>query len=194
MLSALHEPMTLEQLRRSLVERLAVPQTAKPSLKETLDWLNENMSLAADHEINAISEPLSNVMGPTEEITTTTAPVRFDSCTIVFDSKETRLWGPPTFPKRPEVRITRYTIPLGALTGGSVIKSRTRERWTVGLVVPAKDILAEKTVVLYATPPKTQAIDGTECVFLTFTSEGLAQRVLEAFHHAADLCRKKEPF
>jgi serine protease Do len=40
LLNNLHEPMTLEQMRQSLVGTAsAVPQSSGPSLKETLDWL-----------------------------------------------------------------------------------------------------------------------------------------------------------
>jgi hypothetical protein len=42
---ALHEPITLEQLQHSLTNLTQDQPSTEPSLKETLEWLNEKIPL-----------------------------------------------------------------------------------------------------------------------------------------------------
>jgi hypothetical protein len=64
------------------------------------------------------------------------------------------------------------------------------EGWTVGLKSKSKLITGDESDDLLSTQ-KTEAVD---LVTITFNDEAIARRVAEAFRHAADLCRGKEPF
>jgi len=188
----LHDPMTLEQMRSNLVGTTSAKANGGPSLRETLDWLREKIPLAANHYVSAILEA--------KEVTIRTIPRQFESCTINFDLTEVDTWG--TNREYPTTTTTRQTIPLGALAGGRVAQDvlalsfaaskldRRLERWTVFLDASSKVILSETYEDLY----KTTKSESQDWAFLTFYDEAMAKRVLEAFKHAADLCRVKDPF
>jgi hypothetical protein len=104
--------------------------------------------------------------------------------------------------------IFRYTFPLGAIDGGSVEKkdlvaintfAGSREtflsgdRWvySVHLDSSSKGIISQD---FYNSEPMIGIPGPKYGLSLDFPDEALAQRVLAAFRHAADLCRSKEVF
>lgn len=197
LLNDLHEPMSFEQMRRSLSASVTSGrQGSGPSLKETLDWLKEKVPLAANHYIVELSgSPWESLMGRTKDVTLRTAATRFESCIIIFESTEVDVWE--KYPRTPDVSTTRYTVPLGALTGGTVIKdnvtlsdSKQLETWSLLLHATSKVILRETHEGL----KNTTKSESQNWVGMIFYEESIARRVLEAFTHAADLCRGKEPF
>lgn len=213
LLNKLHEPMSLEQMRQSLVGDTSVAQqNIGPSLKETLDWLKEKIPLAANHYTFDLTKGLFNVkeLGRTKDVTLRTVPIRFESCTVSFELIETWKWG--NYPDFPEVHTSRQTIPLGALTGGVVKKDSISVKasnplldkeeqidlWTVFLDATSKVILHESDDVMLhesrEVRKNTTESASKNYAGLTFYDESVARRVLEAFKHAADLCRGKEAF
>jgi hypothetical protein len=64
------------------------------------------------------------------------------------------------------------------------------EEWAGVLYTTSKVILLEK----HDGERNTNEIESLDFAGLIFYEESIAKRVLEAFKHAADLCRGKEPF
>ena len=198
LLNNLHEPISLEQMRRSLVGTTSAAETSGgPSLKETLDWLKEKLPLGPVHYV---VDPRSN-NGTTYSVTDQSTVWSFDSCTVVFGTVST-LTPNSQFRLVPIVSTARFTLPLGVLTGGTVGQAEnppnswapfvSGERWSYLLTLMAKELIS--VALLSSGPGSTSDSNTTNRVSLTFNDESLAQRVLEAFNHAAALCRKKEPF
>jgi hypothetical protein len=142
------------------------------------------------------------MFGQTKDESERTVPIRFESCTVIFDWTEVEVWG--RSPKRPILSTTRYTVPLGALTGGEVMKqslclspvmfrpcdSKEQETWTVVLDTKSNVILSETHEDLN----NTTKTESQKSALMMFSDESIANRVLEAFKHAANLCPKKEAF
>jgi hypothetical protein len=197
LLNNLHEPLSLEQLRRSLAGPTSgVQESHGASLKETLDWLKEKIPLAASHYTFATVRSKPD-MGRTKDVTLRTLPTRFESCTVSFDFTEVDIFE--KYRDRPIVTTTHQTIPLGALSGGEIVKSyfplaltdSTKvEVWTVVLHTTSKVILNET----YEDLGDTRKSESSSVASLIFYEESIAKRVLDAFNHAADLCRGKEAF
>lgn len=183
LLNELHQPMSLEQMRKSLVAQSAADG---PSLKETLDWLKEKLPLAAAHY----------TFNEERDDTLTMVPIRFESCTVIFESRAVWIWKHDK-PEFPILMTSRWTVPLGAIKGGRVIKGKPTpfvvpqtQEWVVRLDATSKVILDEDHDNL-SDVTKTESDD---FAILIFYEEPIANRVLEAFKHAAELCRGKEPF
>ena len=209
LLNNLHEPMLLEQMPRSLVGTAsAAEEGGGPSLKETLDWLKEKIPLGVVHYVE--SDNRFNDGGRDRRthssIAEQSAVWRSDSCTVVFGYVVTNT-SVVNFGFPPSVATFRYTLPLGVLTGGVVIPAINR-LYATGIFVSGErsgyrlQLSGAKEISL-ATSLFSQSISGpitrsdsrvTDFAVLTFNDESLAQRVLQAFNHAAALCRKKEPF
>ncbi|MGO9230633.1 MAG: S1C family serine protease [Bryobacteraceae bacterium] len=190
LLNSLHAPMPLGQARGSLGDN---EQKTGPSLKETLEWLKEKLPLAARHYSYTLPDsPFA--AGGTTDVALRTIPVAFESCTVSFDFTDTR--RSEKYPAYPRSQTTRQTIPLGALTGGSVKKDNlnkvdnTIEASWVFLNTGSQVVLSESRDSLHDSPEN----DSKDYAFLVFFDESVAQRVLGAFKHAADLCRGKEAF
>ena len=136
--------------------------------------------------------PPSVVFGGFFDSTTRTIPRSFESCTIVFDRIGVIVYE--KFPDVPKVSTERYTIPLGAVTKVEVIKNVLKEKyfdsWWLQLDAPSNVILLE-TQGFILPPDSTESVSHADIVFF---EEAIAKRVQEAFTHAADLCRGKEPF
>ncbi len=185
------------------------PVGKEPSLKETLDWLKDKIPLAATHYVVQLKGTLSANMGDTKDVTTRAVPIRFDSCSVAFESSEVDIWG--NFPKNPVTTTTRYTVPLGEVSDITTLKADIFlglsdkciaskysdckdnpkiERWAVFLETKSGVILQETHEDLKNT---TQG-ESSRRAFLDFSDEPLAKRVADAFTHASDLCRGKEPF
>src|ERR1039457_4433569 len=79
LLNNLHQPVSLEQLRRSPVVASSDQRGSGASLKETLDWLKATLPLSTDDFTVAVSS-----RGPAH-MTTRTVPIGLDSCTVVYD-------------------------------------------------------------------------------------------------------------
>src|SRR5260221_3373398 len=92
LLNNLQEPMSLERLQSNLTASLAVhQQSSGATLAETLDWLKEKILLAANHYVTQVGL-LGLNMGKTKDVTLRTAPIRFNSCTIVFENTQVNVW------------------------------------------------------------------------------------------------------
>ena len=194
LMSNLHEPMSLKQMRGSLGGNTsAAQQDTGPSLRETLDWLKEKLPLATRHYTYTLPvTPLAT--SGTTDVTLRTIPIAFESCTVSFDFIDTR--RSEKYPDSPRSQTTRQTIPLGALTGGLIEKDylnkvdNTIEASWVFLNTASQVVLSESYENLHD-PHKSES---TDYAFLVLFDESVAQRVLDAFKHAADLCRGKEAF
>ena len=193
LLSNLHEPMTLEQMRRSLVGSSAVRKSDGPSLKETLDWLKEKIPLGTVRYLQSMQNNLSSINGQGTVWS-------LDSCKVIVGDITTMT--PESHPNGVTTVFTaRYTLPLGVLTGGAVMRTENTvegfsfvsgEQWGYRvLLIGGKEILFTRSTS--GPPPLSDSIT-TDRFWLTFNDESLAQRVLEAFKHAAALCREKESF
>jgi hypothetical protein len=127
----------------------------------------------------------------------------FDTCNVEFGSMTSHTTNDHPM----VVSTTRYTLPLGVLTGGSVelhfndmnngANTIYGEKASYWLYLTSKS----KEISLYLSsemsgrgtlvPPTSESVS---VLNLRFRDEAIAQRVLDAFKHAADLCRGKEPF
>jgi hypothetical protein len=191
LLNELHEPVSLDQMRTSLSARpTANQQSSGPSLKETLEWLKGTVPLS----IYQYGVTYSN-LGPSDT-TVRTVPVRLEACTVVLDVISKSIPREP--PLVTVTYTTRYTIPLGALDKGYAFKLNKQrddivykaDGWVVPLQSKSQVILSENHEDLGNTT-KSESLD---FFALRFNDESMAKRVQEAFNHAADLCRGKEPF
>lgn len=210
LINNLHGPMTLEQMRRGLDgPEPAAQQKSGPSLKGTLDWLKAAVSLSANHYVRTVPDVMgmaADERGTTKDVTWRTIPRRFESCTITFDTSEVWVWD--RFPKLRDTHIERNTIPLGALTGESIVfrlsdyvkTLETPDEWVVPLEATSKVILSESWHFILG-PGETEdnakytiKTESEKVTTISFTDESVANRVMQAFKRAADLCRGKEPF
>lgn len=195
LLNQLHEPVSLEQMRSALSVTATAPESpiTGPSLKETLDWLKEKTSLAVTHWV--YTTIFVAQLGRTEA-THRTVPVRFDSCTIVFDAEDIQVFE--RFREQPEVTTTRYTVPLAEISDVYILKSQIPlpergtgiDLWAVTLSAKSKVILSET----HENQRNTSKSESGTAAFLWFFDETIANRVLEAFKHAVERCHAKEPF
>jgi S1-C subfamily serine protease len=203
LMNALHGPITLEQMQSSLSDVKSDQGSVGPSLKETLDWLKEKIPLSAVHYVedwNGLATPAFSA-SQNEHATI----VSLDSCTCTLDKVSTMI-----VLNRPQgassVSTFRYTVPLGALQEVSVALMENSdygggihtiyvsgERWAyrVYLTSKAKDITRE---LLDQENPFVPLKITTDSLFLKFDDESLANRIVVAFKHAAELCQKREAF
>ena len=201
MLDSLHEPITLEQMQKGLVNTKAPQQGTGVSLKETLDWLKEKLPLST---ANIVIDKAFPSFTP-HYITQRTIPRHFESCTVSFDQPETHT--EPRFPGVRRVMMHRITVSLGELTDTSVVHLDDPKvlpdyplRWAAFLRGTSQAFHKESWTVFLNDGevddnPKSviqSDTDSTSSIF--FKDESLAGRVAEAFKHAAELCKNKEPF
>jgi len=193
LLDTLHEPMSLEQMRRSLGGNTSVvQQTDGPSLKETLDWLREKLPLGVIQYVRSLNN--RNVI---ESVLLQTAAWQLDACTVIIGTVETDTWSETL------VDENRNTVPLGLLTSWSVehreneestlmtFVSGDRMGYRVFLHSNSNNILR---ALSFSNPHIPPVANATDTLNIIFSDESLARRVAEAFHHASDLCRTKEAF
>jgi hypothetical protein len=168
-----------------------------PSLTVTLGFLREKIPLGIVHYAHSSNSPSGALP---LSVTDQAAVWAFDSCTVTFGHVMTFSvvgnLGSIT---------TRYTVPLGVLTASSVerrenlspghpdAKFLSGERWGYRLLLTskAKEISFVRIPADPQYPSDARSVDWLD---LTFNDEALARRIETAFLHAADLCRKKEPF
>jgi len=169
----LAQPMSLEEMRTSLRAKSAA---TGPSLKETLDWLKEKLPLGEAHFSLAMRAETVRIV-----------PIRFESCTVIFDWVGVEVWkNQPTYPW---TNTDHYTVPLGAVTNVLVLKDSHSEGWRMSLSTTSKVILDD-----FHSDTRGNKTESVDIALLIFPDESLAKRVAEAFKHAAELCRRKEPF
>jgi hypothetical protein len=177
-------------------------QTTGPSLKETLDWLNEKIPLAVVHYVASVFLNGKRIMSTESEQGTARS---FESCTVGFGRVEYAHGD-----RREDVfdSTTLYTVPLGALTNWRVERvetvqpddlskknSRTfvgGDRWQYDVILRSN--LAELSRKTSHSFTPLFEIESVKVVWVSFNDQSLARRVARAFHHASDLCRKKEAF
>jgi hypothetical protein len=149
-------------------------------------------------------------LGKTKDVTVRTVPIRFESCTIIFESTEVDVWE--KFPKDPTTETTRYTVPLSELSGVEILKVDIPVEMSEGCSSNSKiaDCAVTKSLTVWAVFLHTKSdviLDETHddlrnttkntskhSAGIGFYDESLAKRVSDAFKHAADLCRGTEPF
>jgi len=196
LLNAVHIPITLEQMRSALLQSSPAgpsQSSSGPSFTETLGWLKQSIPLGVIH----VSYSFPDDIG---DRTTKMRVWNLDSCmaTIGFEGKT--VWQKNPYRINTDAR---YTLALANISAGSVKKQDTlvrgKERfldvtgdewqYVVTLASGSKAIILVS--VHNSEPAMTEAVDALP---LYFADESLAQRVLAAFLHAAELCRNKEPF
>ena len=85
-----------------------------------------------------------------------------------------------------------YTLPLGLISSTDVKPWAPPFSPLLGYRLFIKTKL--KDISYVASPSADPGERFADSLFITFSDESIAQRVAKAFLHAADLCRKKEPF
>jgi len=216
LLNALHDPISLERMRRGLqATKSETQQSIGPSLKETLDWLKEKIPLAAVEWVHQLEGS-----GRQESVNFQSKVWSLDSCNAVLGYEWVLI---PTDPaEAPSVTITdRFAIPLGAVTKEFVsywenemwvqieptprphgkFVSGQPESYHLSLFTQAKEISLTISSSYRPIPPGGErpllptTTQSTSMITFRFPDESVARRVMDAFHHAADLCRQsREPF
>ena len=171
--------------------------TSDPSLKDTLDWLKETIPLTT-RQFSASMSGRSVVYIVKDKVWS------LDSCRVTLGEEVTI-----TDRDSVGVDVKRGNIPLGALIQVNVERhpniwefrkdvyfvSGEKFAYAVSLKTKSTDIVHE-TISTY---PKLQlnnvvVTSRVDSFDIGFSDESLAQRVAKAFLHAANLCRKDEPF
>ena len=186
LLSELHQPMSLDQMRTSLASRSSVDQQSDgPSLQETLDWLKDKIGVGTIHYDTAVNG-----------VNVQSTVWRMDSCTVTFGLVMTYVSHKPT---ESSVYTYRYIVPLGSVSGESVERRQNSnnvidgDKWHYEVSIPTKT--KEISVMISSSEHQEQPqVRNSDSSSVWFNDESVAKRVLEAFRHAAALCRKKEPF
>jgi hypothetical protein len=182
---------------------LAQEAKPDPTLTQTLEWLKEKVPLSAGHYIvqNKNNPFAIGTIGESKDVTLRTAPTRFETCTVVFELTEVEVWA--KFPNNPITETTRYTVPLSEVSEVEVLKVdiplefsedfKVVKSWPVWAVfLDAKsDVILEETHRDIGNTTKSSTRHSAP---IGYTDEALAKRVSQAFKHAADLCRGREPF
>jgi hypothetical protein len=202
LMTTLHDPMTLDQMRTSLTSK-ASPETraTSPNLQETLAWLKETIPLAVVQTVYKTYD------GYTGTYTKEAKAWSLESCSVIV--------GTDTTVDGHMLRSTamlhssgtdRNSFRLENLKEGGVVKVDfatlntaiftyiAGDRWAykMGLTSKSQDIVRHASSSSMAFAPTSETVNDFTLYFL---DETVAQRVYEAFMHAATLCRdKKEPF
>jgi hypothetical protein len=198
LLNNLHEVMTLEQMRQRLSAVTPQGGTTGPTISETLDWLREKIPLG-------IVRYTMRLSGFDYRTTDQGTIWSLDSCSVVL-GETARLNGDYSS----ATMYFKYTVPLGTLVENSVVQAEnpsflkgtyvSGDRWGYNVILRSKtnEIYRTKSIDMPGQAPTlprmAPIVENTNAFWLTFGDEALAQRVLQAFNHAAELCRRKEPF
>jgi hypothetical protein len=124
-----------------------------------------------------------------------TIPIKLDSCSVVIDTTEVSLWE--KFPRVPISTRSRQQVPLGSIRDGLVRKTDLVLSQHRHLDVFEVELDSNSEDILYEIRDDTGNVTLTrsqEFAIFWFYEESVATRVLQAFKHASDLCRGKEPF
>jgi hypothetical protein len=202
LLNNLHEPMTLEQMRRksALGTTSAGQRGSGPSLMETLDWLKAKIPLGTTHFVETDHDSI-------QSYNMQSTVWSLDSCTVTVGLVVNYMTQvKPVILNN--VITTQYTIPLGIITQGTVEPhqnstmpvnnyntsiSGDKTSFELALSSNLKEIRWLLTSTIASVPPES---GNTYTANLYFEDLSIAERVKSAFLHAADLCRNKgkEPF
>jgi len=197
LLNNLHEPMTLEQMRRGLGTTSSPTQrdSSAPSLKETLDWLKGKLSLGGTEYVISRNGTLFHRTVQVKAWDLTSCTVSVGRVTI---DTSTAL-GVDTY-------TDRYTLPLGkvadtsvlylpnAMLSGGTLISGERFVYNLLLTTNSKEIVWLSVLERLRDGATDQRTSSTDKFHLEFSDESIANRIHEAFRHAANLCRGKEAF
>ena len=169
-----------------------------PSLQETLDFLKEKIPLGVVNFVTSTA-----FAGTTVAMNEQSRVFSLNSCTGVFDRVLTTTIMDDRPPRSAVAGTWRDTVPLGAITGAGVAHMEnleaaakatfiSGEMWGYRVILTSKS----KDISEAAFPPNSSVpvITTSSGFFLVFNDESLANRVLEAFWHAAELCRKQDVF
>lgn len=173
LLNNLHEPISLEQMQLSPVGTSALQPKDGPSLQETLDWLKEKIPLGNVHY-------QASSYGSVDSFNTQATVWSFDSCSVVFGDVTTMT--PEGHPDLvPSVFTARCTLPLGILSGGSVVRAEhvvehftfvSGEQWGYRLYLIGPK---EFSLSLSSSGPATYSDSRTtNSLFVTFNDKSLA--------------------
>lgn len=199
MLSSLHEPMSLEQMRHGLSVTASPGQDNKgPSLRETLDWLKETIPLGTANLVVYDTRDAQTISINRQAIVWS-----LESCTAELGNVQTETT--PSHPTwSPLILSLRYTVKLGNLAEWYVARREVAakedtfisgDRWGYQVVLASKANDIYRVITQSQppnTPPSSKTTDSIE--MMIFPDESMARRVAEAFHHASELCRGTEPF
>jgi hypothetical protein len=195
--------MTLAHIRESLSQSTGPSKESQsgPSLKETLDWLKENIPFGNTH----ISYRWDN-----STITRLVADLdvwKLDSCNATFGYTELNdvSYIDPLLANvlKPVTKIYKYTLPLGAVRHGEVSPQDMEKRLAPKGTLTGGDrihyyviLTTESNVIRFQMSIDSHVYEdkNQNLLVLGFANESLARRVLTAFLHAVDLCKQKEPF
>jgi len=199
MMNNLQAPMTLRQMQESVVS--ASQKGEGPSLKETLDWLKEKLPLGIVHYVVTNCNPKTCVNGIPISIVDQATAWSLDSCSATFGDVLTMTTG-ATFSSVTQ----RYTTSLGLLSGhpveqrennrgpGYIFVSGEADGYYLFLTSKTNEIALSRTAPAETIGTYVTSAQATNQITLIFNDRMLAERVLQAFDHAAELCRVREPF
>jgi hypothetical protein len=203
LMTTLHDPMTLDQMRNSLTSKAsAETQANSPTLQETLAWLRDTMPLGF---MQTVYQQTND--GSTSSHTSQATAWSLESCTVTVGTQFT-ITTPNTSGVFYSGISSRNTFSLATLTEAAVARSdlalsakqagqltyRSGDRWVYAMTVTSKSLEMMRYVSSddMSFAPKTERVAQ---LTLYFVDETVANRVSEAFTNAANLCRgKKEPF
>jgi hypothetical protein len=183
LLNNLHDPITLDQMRRDLsTSATASNSRSDPTLKETLGWLKEHIPLGILHGSFKFEDAAES---RTEVVTNEMKVWSLDSCTATVSWEGTTIFSNRP---RPQVMIFRYSFPISAIDGGSIEKKDWAapepsftflggDKWVylVHLESSTKGIISQG----YVNSQPDNFTSGPRYRFtLDFPDESLAQRVL----------------
>lgn len=192
LLNTLHEPITLEQMRRTL----STDETGTThedgggaSLKETLEWLRDKIPLGVHKWYFSCGIAPCSYTSQNKVWT-------LDSCSASIGTESTSI--NPGYPDT--YGFFRYTLSLGIINGGSIVVTDRAainsqfvggDRWEydVRLTTSSREVLHQYS--MFGGTPQSQTVNYVD---LQFADNSMANRVLTALMHAAELCRNKEPF
>jgi hypothetical protein len=166
-----------------------------PTLKETLDWLKEKIPLGA------VAWGQADESGHLSGVTRQSQAWNLASCTIVVGKVDVMTEQIPPLPPDRFVVTERNTLPLSDVTFEVVFKidnppssytffSGDKDAYNVVLSTSSTFVQTMNTNDSQFAPKSNRVNE----LYLPFKDEQLANRVRDAFKHAADLCREKEAF
>jgi hypothetical protein len=202
LLNNLHQPITLEHMRRSTRTPLTPPvhlppkQSGGPSLKETLDWLQETVqSASAKYVAPFAGEPTDFTFSDS------LIPGSTDSCNITVVQFKGRQSRSKTYANGGYESVSSiFKVPLSnaGLTVQTDVQSvhypnSDEAAYMISMGTTSKAI-SLSTYLRSGTFDFDSKSEYVNRAFLFFSDESTALRVRDALVHATDLCRKAEPF
>jgi S1-C subfamily serine protease len=196
LLNGLHVPVTLDQMRITLNTSKPSRPESGPTLRETLDWLKEKIPLGAVAWVQSDKQD-----GVKASVSHQSQAWSIDSCTIVVGCVEVMIFDLPLLPPSQFIITDRYTLPLSDLTTAFVLKrdnpppqytflSGDESAYNVVVMTSSTFLHLRSSNDSHLAPIAERGMQ----LSLSFNDAQFANRVKDAFTHAAALCREKEPF